>query len=108
MHIHGTVLSLEEQAQIRALKDMGLSNGDIPLQLGRSHGFVARYLRNPDGYLSAPSHERPRLLSSQDHRRIGRMVSNSTWGVNKIRSSTGPAASRTTIYRSIRMNDHIF
>ncbi|VDL79024.1 unnamed protein product [Nippostrongylus brasiliensis] len=67
-----------EQAQIRALKDTGLSNRDIALQLGRSHGFVARYLRNPDCYLSAPSLGRPRLLSSQDHRRIGRMVSNST------------------------------
>lgn len=36
MPVRGRVLTIEEQAQIRALKDAGLTNRAIARQLGRS------------------------------------------------------------------------
>ncbi|VDL71870.1 unnamed protein product [Nippostrongylus brasiliensis] len=55
MPIRGTALSFEEQAQIRALKESGLSNRAIARQLDRPQGCVNRYLRDPIGYLTWPA-----------------------------------------------------
>ncbi|WKY01879.1 hypothetical protein Q1695_015691 [Nippostrongylus brasiliensis] len=57
MPIRRTVLSLEEQAQIRVLKKSGLSSRAIACQLGCSHGYVNRHLRDSDGYIAAHSLE---------------------------------------------------
>ncbi|VDO68420.1 unnamed protein product [Heligmosomoides polygyrus] len=105
MPVRRRVLIIEEQAQIRALKDAGLTDRAIARQLGRSYGCVDHFLRNPNR--SAPVPGRPRLISSQNRRRISRMVSNSTWSVNQVRAETRLSASRTTIWRCIRSNEHI-
>ncbi|KAK6755151.1 hypothetical protein RB195_013871 [Necator americanus] len=86
MTIRGTVLSTVEQAQIRALKDAGLTYREIARQIGRSHGCVNRCLHNPHGYRSALVSDRPHVLSIKDHRMIARLASNSTWTVDQIRS----------------------
>ena len=103
----GTLLSAEEQAQIRALKDIGLSGREVARRTGRSHGCVGRYLQNPDNYRSTSVSGRPRALSEQDRRRIARLSSNSSHSVNQIRAQTGVSASRATVWRSIRSNAHI-
>ncbi|VDO81805.1 unnamed protein product [Heligmosomoides polygyrus] len=68
---------------------------------------VDYFPRNPNGYRSAPIPCRPSVISSQNRRRISRMVSNSTWSVNQVRAETGLSGSRTTIWRCIRSNEHI-
>lgn len=73
--------SLAKQAQIQALKDADLADRAIDPQLGRPHGCIGRFLQNP-------------MVIEQNHRRMARMVSNSTWTVNQIRFEGSNSLSR--------------
>ncbi|EYC12067.1 hypothetical protein Y032_0048g1593 [Ancylostoma ceylanicum] len=107
MHRRGTVLTSAEQAQIEALHVAGLSNRAIAAQLDRSHGCVSRYLRNPSAYHKQPNSGRPKLLTSNDSRRIRRLASNSTLSIAQMRAQLGLNVSKMTIWRSVRGNSNI-
>ncbi|VDL76558.1 unnamed protein product [Nippostrongylus brasiliensis] len=102
MPVHGAVLSIEERAKIRALKNVGFSIRAIARQLGRLHGCIDRFPKNSEEYPNAHAAGRQHTLSSQD-----RLASNSTLSVNQIRSEMGLIASGTVIWRSIRSNQYI-
>ncbi|KHJ91616.1 hypothetical protein OESDEN_08515 [Oesophagostomum dentatum] len=103
----GSLLSSEEQAQIRALHAAGLSNRAIAQQLGRSHGCIDRYVRNPSGYNSNNASGRPQLLSSQDKRRIRRFASNSTASLAQMKAELSLGVSRMTIWRSLKESENL-
>ena len=103
----GSHLSDEEQAQISALHTAGLTNREIARQLLRSPSVVSRYLRAPESYGCKGRSGRPKKLTAQDERQIGRLVSNSTISVNDVRASLSTAVSRMTVWRAIKRNDNI-
>ncbi|RCN36896.1 transposase [Ancylostoma caninum] len=107
MHRRGALLTSTEQAQIEALHFAGLSNRAIAAQLGRSHGCVNKYLRNPSEYNKKLNNCRPKVLTANDSRRIGRLASNSTLSIAQMRTQLGLNVSKMTIWRSVRRNTNI-
>ncbi|RCN24441.1 hypothetical protein ANCCAN_29862, partial [Ancylostoma caninum] len=101
------LLSSVEQAQIEVLHDEGFSNRTIAAQLGRSHRFVNRYLRNPSTYHKQPNSGRPKLLTPNDSRMIKRLESNSTLSLAQMWAQLDLNISRMTMWRSVRGNRNI-
>uniref|UniRef100_A0A7I4YE78 DDE_3 domain-containing protein n=1 Tax=Haemonchus contortus TaxID=6289 RepID=A0A7I4YE78_HAECO len=102
-----TRLSNQEQAQVRALFEAGWSRRRIAAHIGRSRNCINEYLRNPDQYGKKNSPGRPRLLSAQDERTIGRVLSNSTKSLNRLRAEMRLLVSKTTVWRVIQRSESI-
>ena len=96
----GTRLSVEEQAQVRALHQAGHSTRQIAAQLRRSRCAVFNYLKDPVGYGRKPGSGRPPVLSGQDVRHIQRLLSNSTASIRQVKADLSLDASRMTIWRA--------
>lgn len=103
----GSMLSIEEQAQIKALRDAGLSIRQISTQLGRSKNVISKFLRSPDLYHSRKSSGRPRLLSTRDERQIVRMVSNKSISLEEVRKSLSKKVSKETIRCCLKRNGNV-
>lgn len=101
------MLSREEQAQIKALNDVGLSQRQISAQLGRSRSVIGKFLSRPDLYRSKKSSGRPRLLLDRDERQIMRMMSNKPTSLEQVRRSLSKKVSRETIRRFLKRNGNI-
>ncbi|RCN26914.1 hypothetical protein ANCCAN_27357 [Ancylostoma caninum] len=101
------ILSSVEQAQIEVLHDEGFSNRTIAAQLGRSHGLVDRYLRNPSTYYKQPNSVRPKLLTPNDSRMIKKLESDSTLSLAQMWAQLDLNISRMTMWRSVLGNCNI-
>ena len=103
----GTELSDFEKGQIRAFKDLGLSNRDIAARLARSPTVVDNFIKKKDGYGKKKRSGRPPELTAHDKRSIVRAASNSTKGVRRIRDECKPNVSENTIWRAIKSSPHL-
>ncbi|KHJ77147.1 hypothetical protein OESDEN_23233 [Oesophagostomum dentatum] len=79
----------------------------IGRQIGRSQYVISRYLRDSEGYDRKYNTGRPRMFTSQDEKQIIRRASNSTASLKRIKEELRLAASRMTIWRSLRRNGNI-
>ncbi|WKY04017.1 hypothetical protein Q1695_005193 [Nippostrongylus brasiliensis] len=98
----GTRLSVEEQAQVRALHQAGHSRRQIAAQLRRSKNAVNNYLKDPAEYGTRTVPGRPSVISGQDVRHIQRLLSNSTSSISRVKVDLPLSASRMTICRAAK------
>ena len=103
----GPQLSEVEQAQIQALHTAGVSNREIAKQLRRCPKTIYNFLRDPGSYAQKKRSGRPKKLSAQEERLIGRLVSNSSISTNEVRASLSTPVSKMTVWRAIRRNNNI-
>lgn len=103
----GTELSDFEKGQIRAFKDLGLSNREIATRLTRSPTVVDNFVKKKDGYGKKKRSGGPPKLTARDKRSIVRAASNSTKGVRRIRDECKPNVSKNTIWRAIKSAPHL-
>lgn len=101
------MLSTEEQAQIKALSEAGLSHRRISTQLKRSQNVISKFLRNPDQYGMKKPSGRPRILSSRDERQIVRMISNASVSLERVRKSLTEKVARGTVRNCLIRNGNI-
>ncbi|KAK6011522.1 hypothetical protein OSTOST_02818, partial [Ostertagia ostertagi] len=82
-------LSMDEQAEIDVMRDLGWSVRRMSQRIDRSRDCIARYLRNPLAYNTKTLTGRPKKLSERDRRSILRLASNSTKTASEIREELG-------------------
>ncbi|EYC36730.1 hypothetical protein Y032_0862g2739 [Ancylostoma ceylanicum] len=103
----GSELSEDEQAQIRALHEEGVSNRGTAEQLCRAPSTIDNFVRDPDSYGQRQRSGRPKKLSPQEERLVGRLVSNSMISINGVRASLSTPVSRMTVWKAIKRNGNI-
>ncbi|KAK6027684.1 DNA repair protein Rad4 [Ostertagia ostertagi] len=94
-------LSMDEQAEIDVMRDLGWSVRRMSQRIDRSRDCIARYLRNPLAYNTKTLTGRPKKLSERDRRSILRLASNSTKTASEIREELGLQVSKDTVIRVI-------
>ncbi|KHJ80443.1 hypothetical protein OESDEN_19882 [Oesophagostomum dentatum] len=103
----GALLSLEKQAKITSLKDLGLSIKKISEKIGRSRHVITTFLHDPDKYGKNGKGGRHRKITPRDARRICRRASNSCSSVSQIKADLQFPFSRTTVWRAIKRSSTI-
>nr|CAD2203391.1 unnamed protein product [Meloidogyne enterolobii] len=102
-----SMLTNEEQGQIKAFHDIGLSNREIGRRLGRDHGVIARYLADPEGYGTHKSSGRPQALSERAKRVILNKASNSTKGCRRLQRECAPLVSKSTVWNLLHKSQNL-
>ena len=103
----GKRLTEFERGQITELRKSGCKLREIARRLKRSVNAINQFVNNPDEYGTRHSPGRPKALSERDERKILRLASNSRCSIKKIRAQAGVAASRWTVWRTIKNSDNI-
>jgi transposase len=103
----GSLLTDFERGQITELARAGKTSREIGRRLKRSHTVVLNFLGNQSGYGKNHVGGRPKALTEREKRQVLRLASNSTKSIKGIKTSAGVAASRWTVWRTIRRSGHI-
>ncbi|KIH50914.1 hypothetical protein ANCDUO_19004 [Ancylostoma duodenale] len=103
----GTSPSTEKKAQIRLLKDAGLSGRAIGMKTGRTRCLVPTYLQNFNGF-NKKKDTRSRVFSLFMTRgRSARKVFNSNSSLNQIRAELKLSVLDTTVSRGLHRNGNV-
>lgn len=103
----GPKLSEREKGEIEAFKRAGKNKTWISKELGRSRKVIRNFLKDTKGYGSKKRKNYTKKLSERDMRKIGRLASNSTKSCNDIKRELELNASKTTVWRAIKVNPYI-
>ncbi|EFP00390.1 hypothetical protein CRE_01407 [Caenorhabditis remanei] len=105
--VRSTRLSLEQQAQIDLMVELGLHFSEMSRRIGRSRDCIRRYVNDPLAYGTAKSPGRPRILNQREERAVVRCASNTVKSANDVIAELDLKASKSTVLRTFHRSGHL-
>lgn len=103
----GLKLTPIEIGKINALSENGFSNRCIARQLGRSHGVINNYKKNPENYASYENTGKKTKLTNRDRRRIIQSAEHGDQSSSQIVKSMALPVTSRRVRQLLKDNPHL-